>query len=455
MHRILAAIMAFACLVSLTACSGTESDAETTVATTTTTADPIYTTAGTSGVLSDRKETSTAAQDSPMEITAQMAKVFEHGEVDVEEAEMPEAESASSSGQVHHTGDGKTITISCIGDTMAHDTTFEAAWNGKTYDFDYMMEELAGFVEDSDFMIANLETTLAGEDRGYTGYPDFNTPEQIADSLRNVLGVDLCSTANNHSNDRGYKGICKTLENLDARGIYHVGTNATEEDSTKPLVVEIEGVKFGFINYTYGLNNIDGVKYDWSINVINKEKISAMCKACTEAGAEYIIALMHWGVEYDRSTSADQRSLAEWIFANTDVRLIIGHHPHVVQPIDEITVERNGQTKKGIVLYSLGNFTGSMSKEYTDTGLLATITLNLTAENENTSAVESIVCRPTYVDSTPAGDHQYRVISIGKALEDSKTGADKRLSSDDCARISNYMEYYQKMLTTLDCVTVE
>lgn len=466
MRRIIAAATAALCILSLTACTGEiktpsnttgvfsgspvygttfvpgETSASTSPAAETSESG-VYTTLA--SLPSDRT-TSAEEGDSHMEITSEMAKAFKHGEVDVEDAELPSKD---------HKPANSRIVISCIGDVMAHDTTFKAAWNGSAYDFDYMMEEVAPFVESSDYMIANLETTLAGKDRGYSGYPDFNTPEQIADSLRDVLGVDLVSTANNHSNDRGFSGLCNTLDYLDRLGILHCGTYASEEDSTKPLVTEINGVKFGFINYTYGLNNIDGVKNRWSINVIDKDKIAKMASACTDAGAEYVIALMHWGVEYSRATSADQRSLAEWIFANTDVRLIIGAHPHVVQPIDEITVERNGEEKKGIVLYSLGNFSGSMSKEWTDTGLLAEITLNLTPENVNSSAVESIVCTPLYVDGTPGGSRQFRVISIGKGLSDYQSGSDSLLSSDDNARMKHYMDDYREMLETLDCITVQ
>ncbi|MEA4822507.1 MAG: CapA family protein [Clostridiaceae bacterium] len=380
-----------------------------------------------------------SAKPSVMEITPEMAKAFENGDLDVEAVPLPPA----------------VITISAVGDIMAHDDTFQAAKVGNTYDFTYMMAEIQSYGKGSDFLIGNLETTLAGASRGYTGYPDFNTPEQIADALVDTLGMDLVSTANNHSLDRGFTGLCTTLDTLDEVGLYHVGTNRSEVESETPLVVTIGGVKFGFINYTYGLNNPKGMKYKYSVNIIDKEKIRAMTEKATEAGAEYVIALMHWGVEYSRTPSTAQKELAEWIFANTDVRLIIGTHPHVVQPIDEITVERNGETKTGVVLYSLGNFTGSQMKAYTNTGMLATITLKLSPENENTSAVESIDCTMLYIDPNAGQEKQYRVISMGKAIHDYDSGTDPLVSAKDYAKIRDYMEDYREQLEVLPFVRVQ
>ena len=432
-----AAALLAALLMTLAGCAEAvaEQDAGTAVLTTAGQAG----TSGTAALPGKPGERTTAAKaPSRMEITPEMAKAFQKGEVTVEDAQLPP----------------KTIRISAVGDIMAHDDTFQAARAGDTYDFTYMVAELRGYVEDSDFLIGNLETTLAGASRGYTGYPDFNTPEQIADALTETLGMDLVSTANNHSLDRGFSGLCTTLDTLDAAGLYHVGTNRSEEESRTPLVVDIQGVKFGFLNYCYGLNNPNGIKYKYSVNVIDRETIRDMAERATEAGAEYVIALLHWGTEYSRTPSNSQRELAEWIFANTDVRLIIGTHPHVVQPIEEITVERGGRTKTGIVLYSLGNFTGSQMKAYTNTGMLATITLRLTPENEDTSAVESIDCTMLYIDPNAGQEKQYRVIAMEKAMRDYDSGTDPLVSSKDYGRMRDYMEAYREQLGVLPCVRV-
>ncbi len=380
----------------------------------------------------------TAATKSAMEITPEMQRTFLNGEVDVEDITLPP----------------RTITISAVGDIMAHKDTFDAARTGGTYDFAYMMEGVEPCVRDSDFVLGNLETTLSGADKGYTGYPDFNTPEQIADALRSVLGIDLVSTANNHSLDRGYPGLCTTLDNLDARGIRHVGTYRSEEASLEPLIVTIQDIKVGFINYTYGLNNPGGVKYKWSVNVTDQEAIRDMAQRTKDAGAEYIIALLHWGIEYERTPTSAQRELATWIFANTDVRLIIGTHPHVVQPIEEITVQRNGQTKTGVVLYSLGNFTGSQLKAYTDTGMLATIKLLIAPGMENSSCVESIDCSMLYIDPNFNQEKGYRVVTMEKAMRDYEQGADYLISARDYEKMSGYMEAYREQLAVLPYVYV-
>ena len=382
-------------------------------------------------------ETSTAGR-SVMEVTPEMKKVFMQGEIDVEDAELPP----------------KIITLSAVGDIMAHKDTFEAARIDGSYDFNYMLEGVAAAVRDSDYVIGNLETTLSGSARGYTGYPDFNTPEQIADALVSQLGIDLVSTANNHSLDRGYDGLCTTLDNLDSRGILHVGTNRSEEDSLKPLVVSIGDFKVGFINYAYGLNNPEGIRYKWSVNVIDRDAIREMAQKTKDAGAEYIIALLHWGVEYERTPTSSQRELAEWIFANTDVRLIIGTHPHVVQPIEEITVEHNGQTKTGVVLYSLGNFTGSQLKAYTDTGMLATIRLFIRPGQENYHCVESIDCSMLYIDPNFNEEKGYRVVTMENAMRNYEQGTDYLISARDYEKMTNYMEAYRAQLAGLPYVKV-
>ncbi len=384
------------------------------------------------------EEDSSSDRHSAMEITAEMRSRFDFGELDVEDSELPPV----------------TVTLSAVGDIMAHTDTFESARTSDGFDFDYMVEEVAQYVKDSDFVIGNLETTLAGKDRTYTGYPDFNTPEQIMDSMVNILGMDLVSTANNHSLDRGFSGLCKTLDNLDSRGVYHVGTNRSQEEYDTPLIVTINNVKFAFLNYTYGLNNPNGIKYKYSVNVTSRDAIKKMAEKAADAGAEYIIALMHWGTEYARTPSSSQTELAEWIFANTDVRLIIGTHPHVVQPIEELTVERNGEKKTGIVLYSLGNFTGSQVKSYTNTGMLATITLKLSEENKNTSAVESIDCRMLYIDPNTIKNSGYRVIAMEDGIRNYENKTDSLISAKDYQKMCDYMSEYHKQLETLPVITV-
>ncbi|NMA08686.1 MAG: CapA family protein [Clostridiales bacterium] len=440
MHRFSRALALVLVLMLLGGCSAVEHILEGTAASPGSTADYAYQTSQSSDTRRDElaARSTTTARPSVMEITEEMAKAFQNGEVDVEDADLPPV----------------ILRLCAFGDVMAHGDTLNAAKISGGYDFNYMVAELSDYTKDADLVIANLETTLAGADRGYTGYPDFNTPEQIADALVEHLGLGLMSTANNHSLDRGFSGLCTTLDNLDARGIAHVGTNRTEEDSTKPLVLTVGGVRIGFINYTYGLNNPDNIKYKWSVNTIDKTKIQKMAKACTDAGAQYVIALMHWGEEYSRTLSSGQTSLAKWIFANTDVRLIIGTHPHVVQPIEEIEVEYNGKKKTGVVLYSLGNFTGSQIKKYTDTGILAEITLTLDLNDPDLSRVDTITCTSLFIDPNYGREKSFRVIAIERGTAAYTAGTDPLISSADYNKMLAYLSDYRSMLEKLPYVTV-
>ncbi|NLD87743.1 MAG: CapA family protein, partial [Clostridiales bacterium] len=225
------------------------------------------------------------------------------------------------------------INLCAIGDIMAHDGTIASARRGNTYDFTAMLQEVSPYMADADYIVGNLETTFAGASKGYTGYPLFNTPEQMANGLRNVLGMDLLSTANNHSLDKGYDGLVSTLKFLEEYGIDHVGTYRSKDEQNTPFITEINGVKVAFLSYTYASNQPIPSKRGYCINIIDKSRIKDEAARAKEAGAEYIIVLLHWGVEYQRYASKSQRYLSEWIFENTYTDLIIGNHAHVVAPI--------------------------------------------------------------------------------------------------------------------------
>jgi len=415
----------------LTGCTGRLSDTVTTAAPQTSAAGPRLTLTNTAAARIPEKK-----EPSAMKITPEMAAVFREASLDVEESELPPIR----------------FTLCSVGDIMSHDGTFAAAKTGSTYDFTTMFASVADYTKHADYTIGNLETTFAGAARGYAGYPCFNTPEQMADGLSDVLGVDLVSTSNNHSLDTGFKGLCSTLDFLDAAGIGHTGTYRTEEDSLIPKIVEINGAKVAFLAYTYGSNS--GIPYKWCLNVTNRTKIQEAAQAAYDAGADYIIALLHWGVEYRRTNTADQRSLAEWIFANTEVQLIIGNHAHVVEPIEEITVEKDGREKKGIVFYALGNFTGAQRKDYRDTGIIVNLDITIDRSDRSKSGVEKIVYTPTFIDPNAlATGKRYRVLAIEDAIRAYENGSDSLITADEYKKLQMYLEDYAEQLETLPCIS--
>lgn len=361
---------------------------------------------------------------------------LQNGEISIEEGTLPEIR----------------VNLCAIGDIMAHDGTYEAAKTGDTYQFDYMFADIAPYAAEADYIVGNLETVFAGRERTYSTYPAFNTPEQMGEALARVFGLDLLSTANNHCMDRGISGLKTTLDYLDSYGIAHTGTYRSEEDSREPFIADINGARIAFLAYTYGLNGANPNSY--SVNIISKDALQRDAEAAREEGADYVVALLHWGTEYQRTASESQRSLAKWLFENTEIDLIIGNHPHVTQPIEEFRVTVDGREKTGYVFYALGNFTSEQLFEYSNTGIMVNIHLVIDREDYRKNRVEAITYTPVFVDPNPkATGKRYRVISVSKAVADYEAGRDDLISEKEYRQLSGYIKDYEEQLATLDIVS--
>ena len=167
------------------------------------------------------------------------------------------------------------ITMSVIGDIMCHDSQYKDAYvsASDSYDFSYVFTDIQKYIQVADVAVGNLETTFAGKDRGYSNYPNFNTPEQLAYNLK-TLGIDVLSTANNHSLDKGYKGIVSTLDFLDDAGISHTGTYRTAEEQNQITIQNVKGISIAFLSFTYGTNGIPVPSgKDYCVNLIDKDLI--------------------------------------------------------------------------------------------------------------------------------------------------------------------------------------
>ena len=167
------------------------------------------------------------------------------------------------------------IKMTAIGDIMCHNTQYNDAYlaDSKTYDFSYVFTDIEKYINSADIAVGNLETTFAGKERGYSSYPRFNTPEQLATNLKK-LGIDVVSTANNHCMDTNYSGLVSTLKYLDEAEIAHTGTNESEESQNKILIQDVKGIKIAFLSFTYGTNGIS-IPSDkkYAVNLIDDELI--------------------------------------------------------------------------------------------------------------------------------------------------------------------------------------
>lgn len=258
------------------------------------------------------------------------------------------------------------LTLLFAGDIMGHDTQIESArlmGNG-VYDYSSCFRYVAPTIGAADIAIGNLEVTLAGPP--YKGYPQFSSPDALADALK-TAGFDILVQANNHAVDRGKAGLERTLHVLDSIGLVRSGVfrDSLERMVRYPLIVEKNGIRLALLNYSYSTNGIR-VTPPNIVNMIDTAVIRQDLQKAAKAEPDFTIALMHWGAEYQLTENSEQQRLTRFLFQN-GADAIIGSHPHVVQPIREM----DGK----LVVYSLGNMISNQRKRYTDGGILFQMTL--------------------------------------------------------------------------------
>ena len=313
--------------------------------------------------------------------------------------------------------------MTAIGDTLCHNTQYWDAYNSSTkqYDFSYVYYDIKDYTSSADITIGSLETTFAGEDRGYSNYPVFNSPDSLATGLKDI-GVDVISLAGNHALDYGYSGICRTIDVLDNVGISHLGTYKSAEDQDKILIKDVKGVKIAFINYTYGTNGIP-VPSDkpYCLNLIDKDLISKQIKQAKEQNVDMIVACMHWGTEYKTSANDEQKELADFLF-KSGVDIILGNHPHVLEPMEKKTITLgDGSTKDVFVVYALGNFTADQRAEITRDS--AILNLDITKDSDGKILINKVSYVPIYMYKNSATKvHKFKILDIEKSIANYDSG---------------------------------
>lgn len=310
-----------------------------------------------------------------------------------------------------------------VGDIMMHSPQIPAAYDASTgtYSFDTYFAALKLLLA-GDWVIANLETPIAGEElRGFTGYPEFNAPEALADALVDA-GFNIVSTANNHSLDRREQGVLNTLANLKASGLEAVGTADSAEAAERILIMEKNEIRMAFLAYTYGTNGIPIPEgKDYLVNLIDEEKIKSDIAKARQHGADVVTVSMHFGYEYHRQPNDEQKTLSRnLIEAGADI--ILGSHPHVVQPYEFIEVTgTDGIPRKGVVFYSLGNFISNQGPDqgtakYTDVGVIFSVDV-IKHFPEGTIELGEVHTVPTWVNKYHEnGKRQYRILPIEDVL---------------------------------------
>lgn len=361
-----------------------------------------------------------------------------------------------------------TATVVATGDLLMHEPIFNnAKQSDGTYNFDNIFTYLSEYAGKADYAVANLETTLRGIEDGYSykGYPQFNCPDSIVDATK-LAGFDMLLTANNHSYDTRYKGMIRTLEVIDQKGLDRLGI-IKEETEKRYTVKEINGIKIGMICYTYetdtdpddvALNGIalndDAAK---RVNAFSYgeldtfyETIDGQFKAMKADGAEALVLFIHWGDEYQTKQNKKQSAIAQKL-CDLGVDVIVGGHPHVVQPIDLLTSETD-PSHKTVCLYSMGNAVSNQRRErmnlktgHTEDGVLFEFTF--AKYSDGTVVLEDADILPTWVNmftSKATGKKVYQIIPLDTDKTDWKEAFD--LTDTSKKKAEESLERTQKIV---------
>lgn len=267
---------------------------------------------------------------------------------------------------------GQSVRIIFAGDLMGHMPQITAAQQADgSYDYTPCFRYVKDYIRGADLAIVNLEVTLA--EKPYSGYPQFSSPDVLAACAKEA-GFDIMTTANNHCMDRGRRGLERTLRVLDSLGIQHLGTyrDHAQRDTCYPMMLDGKGLRIALLTYTYGTNGIPAVAPN-IVNLIDTAEMARDLRVAHERGADFVITLIHWGIEYAVKANREQEQIARWLLDH-GCDAIIGGHPHVVQNFTLDAIPDNGRYPE-VVVYSMGNLVSNQRDVNRDGGIMVEMTL--------------------------------------------------------------------------------
>ena len=277
-----------------------------------------------------------------------------------------------------------------IGDIMVHDQQLDSAKTKDGYDFSPSFRRIKPLFHDA-FLVGNLETVFAGTGKKlrYAGFPFFNTPDIFTENLSNDLEIDLLTLANNHIFDRGNSGAKRTVQVLKSADIPCIGLGVDDTPSNDAIVLVNNGIRAAFINHTYGSNEWPKSR-DVHLNVIASPDIHQSMTRAKALSPDVIIALFHWGNEYHFSPNVHQKNAADWAFSE-GATLIVGTHPHVLQPVEVIV----GSEDVKAVAWSLGNFVSFQRTLPRERSMI--LAADFVKNDEGVTRLAGLSAVPTYV----------------------------------------------------------
>lgn len=299
------------------------------------------------------------------------------------------------------------LTLAFSGDILPHGplnnrAAAYGADSGMAYDYGPMFAPMHGVLDEADAAICHMEVPLAPPGEAVTSYPSFGAPAELVDGIRRA-GYEGCSTSSNHSLDRGQGGIRTTLDRFDLNDLRHTGTARSQEEADTVTTYKVAGAKVAHLSYAYDFNGYQ-IPDDapFSANQIDPGRVAADAAKAKVQGADLVVVSVHWGTEYDSAPSAYQRDIAGQLVPLEDIDLVIGHHAHVVQPIDQI----DGT----YVVWGLGNQVSNQSQDPRRDGLTVLATAARDGDQWSFTGIEAV---PTFVDLDT-----FEVLPVTEAMAD-------------------------------------
>ena len=353
------------------------------------------------------------------------------------------------------------------GDVMSHTPLTDDCYVAETdsYDYTHVLQFAAPQLALADYAAANLETPLAGGQ--YSGYPRFNSPDELAYNIKDA-GFDLLCTTNNHTLDKGMDGIYRTLDVLDQAGVAHVGTYRSQEerDASHGIhVADVGGISVAFLAYTYGLNGFridDDLRF--SANLFNLDYYTTLCNpdyqlleedmaAARALETDLIAVIVHWGNEYRTQQNVHQENLAQFLVGQ-GADLVLGGHPHVLQPYMTVTAPGfDGQEREGFVIYSLGNFISNQNfadDPWQDLATKTTVILDLelTKTPEGDASLTDVRYTPYYMlhrNRQPVGERRH-LVNVHQAMAEYEAGDSELIDQRAYASLQKALDLCHEVL---------
>ncbi len=321
----------------------------------------------------------------------------------------------------------RSATIRSLGEIGMQDNLLAAAKNGDSYDFSEMFTYISDVMGDADYTVADVEGSLGSTVPASGSSSGLTTPASLIQNLKDA-GVDMLTIANDHALDGGIDDLMAALENCKNAGMEYIGAAASAQEKSTPKVIDINGIKVGFVAYTDTLNgkekNVDSDTMKYAVNLVKYSNAKTDIQACRDAGAEVVIAYVSWGEMLNRQTTDTQKQMAK-VLVSVGADVIIGYNPHVIQPATWIEMKDSAGNvvQRTLCLCATGNFLSDSREQYSDSGIIFQFTIQ---EKADFSGVEitSPVFIPTYVwrIENEDGTYDYRTLAAGQWLESSPEG---------------------------------